>query len=464
MRPVVKNGIGVFYPQGFLDADSAQAMLTLDDVNATENLNVNMLLVSLKKVIFFNKNGLEAFMKVLKKVQKLKKIIIGFCDYDLNKYHSITKIFSNDLDFSLFKSYEIASLFADGFKNQNNNVLLYVEDKSQKAAMAIKLHNNGHNPVVCQTQEEFDEKRLNNTAFDTIIEHSYVSQPDNSISSRISGNSIIYTLNNFLDSETANNFNIEYHNNSLQVGFRLFIFEANQVKSMNVHALNFFSKLATSGAEYNATICFAGMGDAAIPDKFKETLEDCGIMLFDTIDDILNDKELVAELGGSKAAMVKNKRALNKAIVAELPTFIDATVSTINMMTNAEAKKESAQVQKLSIEDKKDRLASSIGFYGEIDGMLILTFPKKIAQKACGLLIGEDTDDIELILDSLSEFVNIIGGKVKTSLVNDNKNVMMTLPRTYQSIDELLEITGDKKGVQVDLAFDNDKFSFFLTR
>ena len=68
MRAVVKDGIGVFSPQGFLDGTNAPVFMTLEDIHATEQLNVNMLLVSLKKVIFFNKNGLEVFVKILIKL------------------------------------------------------------------------------------------------------------------------------------------------------------------------------------------------------------------------------------------------------------------------------------------------------------------------------------------------------------------------------------------------------------
>ncbi|MDQ7041987.1 MAG: chemotaxis protein CheC, partial [Sulfurimonas sp.] len=77
---------------------------------------------------------------------------------------------------------------------------------------------------------------------------------------------------------------------------------------------------------------------------------------------------------------------------------------------------------------------------------------------------GEETDDTELILDTLAELVNIVGGKVKTLLADENISVDITLPRTYPDIDSLLEIVQDKKGVQVDLSFNNDKFLFFLTR
>ena len=181
---------------------------------------------------------------------------------------------------------------------------------------------------------------------------------------------------------------------------------------MNVHALNFFSKLSGTAAEYNASICFAGMSFLKTPKEFKETMEDSGILFYPELDDILLNKKLLEELGASSASNLKNKRVLNKKNVAELPRFIDAAVSTIEMMTNAQAVKESAEIHNLVIDDKTDKIASSIGYYGELDGMVILVFPREIAKKACELLIGESTDDSEMILDTLAELVNIVGGKI----------------------------------------------------
>ena len=464
MRAVVKNGIGVFHPQGFLDGNSSTALLSIDDINATLKSNADIILVSLKKVIFFNRNGLDTFIKMFNKVRSANHIIVGFCDYDTKKYQAIQKFYKDDLTFSLFKTQEIANLFSNGYKNQAKNVLLYSDDKSQRAAIAIELHDNGHNPVVAQSKEEFLEKAKNKDAYDVIIDESYLGQMGQQVATRVTGNAIIYTLSSFLDAEIGNTFNIAYHNNSLNVGFRLFIFDAYKVVSMNVHALNFFSKLASAAAEYNATICFVGMTFEKTPMTFKETLEDAGIMFFEQMNDILENKELLDELGASSAAGAKNKRPLNKVIVAELANFIDATVATIEMMTNAQAIKEAANVDKIKIENPENKIASSIGFYGDIDGMVMLVFPIDIAKKSCELLIGESTDDIELILDTLAELVNIVGGKIKTLLSDENVHVDITLPRTYRNVQGLLEIAGDKKGVQVDLSFDNDKFLFFLTR
>ncbi len=464
MRAVVKDGMGIFTPQGFLDGNNSASFLSIEDIEATTKLNADMILVSLKKVVFFNRNGLDAFVKMFMRVRSASHATVGFCDYNEKKFKAIGNFYKDDLNFSLFLTQEVASLFASSFKNQSKNVLLYSEDKSQRAAMAIELHDNGHNPIITQTYEEFQEKAKAENAYDVIIENTYLGQMGQQVATRVTGNAIIYTVSSFLDTEIGSTFNIAYHNNSLNVGFRLFIFDAYKVVSMNVHALNFFSKLASSSAEYNATICFVGMTFEKTPIEFKETLEDSGIMFFEQMDDILQNKELLNELGASSAASVKNKRAINKVMVTELPNFIDATVATIEMMTNSQAIKEAAKVDKIEISDKENKIASSIGFYGDMDGMVMLVFPVEIAKKACELLIGEETDDIEMILDTLAELVNIVGGKVKTLLSEQGINVDITLPRTYPNVDALLEIAQDKKGVQVDLSFSGDNFLFFLTR
>ncbi|MBT5934529.1 chemotaxis protein CheX [Sulfurimonas sp.] len=463
MRSVTKNGVRIFFPQGFLDGTAAEELLSIDDVNRTVKSNPSMILVSLKKVIFFNTNGLEPFIKLFKIARKENHTAVGFCDYDLKKYNTILKFYKDDLMFSLFKTEKIAQLFATNYDNKNINVLLYNEDKSQRTAMAMELHDNGHTPIVAQSEKEFQEK-IDSGTFDTIIETTYLGQIEQNVATRVTGNAIIYTVNAFLDAEIGESFNIDYHFHSLNVGFRLFIFDASKVVSMNVHAMNFFSKLASSGAEYNANICFVGMSFEKTQNEFKNTLEDAGIIFFEQMDDILKNKDMLSELGSSSIANIKQKRVINKVMINELPNFVNATVATIEMMTNSTAVKDAIQVNELSIKNTEGMIASSIGFYGDMDGMILLVFPVEIAKKACELLIGESTEDAELILDTLAELVNIVGGKLTTLLSDHDINVNITLPRTYPNVSSLLDIVKGKKGVQVDLSFDDDKFLFFLTR
>lgn len=464
MRPSLKNSVALLSPQGFLDGNNTNSFLSVEDIDAIVDMHMEMLLVSLKKVVFFNRNGLDTFIKLFIHVRKKRQIIVGFCNYDTTKYLAIKKFYQDELNFSLYKSIEIAYLFTPAFKNESKNVLLYSDDKSQRSAIAIELHDNGHNPIIAQSLDEFNDKRVKSDSYDFIIELTFLGQMGQKIASRVTGNAIIYTVSSFLDAEISDKFNIEYHQNSLNVGFRLFIFDTYKVISMNIHALNFFSKLSSSAAEYNATICFVGMKFDKTPESFRQTLEDAGIMFYEQMDEILLNKELLAELGGSSAANVKHKRSINKETILKLPSFIDATVATIEMMTNSEASKEKVEVNSLTIEDKSDKIASSIGYYGSIDGMVVLIFPTEIAKQTCELLIGESSSDTEMLLDTLAELVNIVGGKIKTLLSDMSINVNITLPRTYDNVDSLLEVIGERKGVQVNLRFNEQEFLFFLTR
>jgi CheY-specific phosphatase CheX/anti-anti-sigma regulatory factor len=464
MRATVKGRVAVFHPQGFLDGNNAPSFLTIEDIKATEALNVDMLLVSLKKVIFFNKNGLDVFIRLLVNMRNQKRISVGLCDYDATKFKTIQTFYGGSLNFSLFRTEKIAELFVATNKSDPKTVLLYNEEPSQRSAMAIELFDYGHNPIIAQTKKEFEEKKQNPDLYYAIIEDTYLGLFGQKVATRVTGNAIIYTISNFLDAEIGNTFNIAYHNNSLNVGFRLFIFDAYKVVSMNIHALNFFTKLASSAAEYNATICFVGLTFEKTPITFKNDLEDAGILFFNQMEEILKNKELLLELGGSSAASSKNVRSLNKGLINELSGLVDATVSTLAMMTNAQAVKESMNIQTLEIKKNENQYASSIGFYGDLDGIIILVFPKDIAKKACELLIGEATDNEESILDSLAEFVNIIGGRAKALLGDKKYRVDITLPRTYADVSSLIEMVQNKKGVQVDLRFEGSHFTFFLTR
>ena len=466
MRAVVKDRIAVFHPQGFLDGEMAPSLLTQEDIHATEILKIDMLLVSLKKVVFFNKNGLNVFVRLLESIHKKSGVAIGLCDYDEKKFSAILKFYDLNQNFSLFRTYNIATLFVSNMKEIKNKktLLVWHEDPSQRSAIAIELFDRGHNPVVCQSKKEFAEKKSNTDLYEAVIYNTNLGLLGSKIATRVTGNAIIYTISGFLDAEIGSNFDITYHSNSLSVGFTLFIFDAYKVVSMNIHAVNFFSRLASSAAEYGANICIVGMSFEKTPENFKNELEDAGLLFYENIDDILKNKELLKELGGSAGTKSTNKRGLNKVLVNELPRFINATVTTMEMMTNATAYKKDAKVGTLEIDSTKDKLASSIGFYGNLDGMVILVFPLSIAKKACELLLGEKTDEIEDILDTLAEFVNIIAGRVKALLADQGIAVNITLPRTYEDVNDLLSTIEGRKGVQVNLGFEDESFTFFLTR
>lgn len=466
MRATVKNRVAVFSLQGFLDGTNAPFFIDLDDINHTYKLKVDMILISLKRVVYFNVNGLQILSEILLDFRKKLKCTVGFCDVDEAKYLSILRFNKENISFSLFKSLEIAYLFVNTNKEpKTQNLLIWNEDSSQRNSLAIDLFERGHNPIVAQSKKDFEAKLKDKDKYDAVIENTYLGFYGNKIATRVAGNAIIYTVKGFLDAKLTEEFDFTYHSNSLNVNFQLFVFDASQVVSMNVHALNFFSKLASAGAEYNATICIVGLDFVKTPKNYKNELEDAGVLFFEMLGEVFKDETLMQELTGSSNAKILNKRSITKIMVNNLPHFIEATVSSFEMMTNTKAKKTAASITTLSVEAKDDIFCSSIGFYGDIDGMVMLLFPVKIAHQACSLLLGEDNPSDEDTLDTVAEFVNIIGGRVKAILSEQNDiNVDITLPRTYTDIKTVLEMTAERKGVQVDLSLGEESFTFFLTR
>ncbi|BBG64998.1 hypothetical protein NNO_0295 [Hydrogenimonas sp.] len=465
MRPVIKKQrIALFTPQGFLDGNSATGLITMQDMEVTKSSGVHMVLVSMKKVVFFNKNGVTILLDILTKLQKEMKATIGFCDYNRKQYEAFFNLFEGEIPFSLFKTLEIAMLFAGGRDSKGEseeNVLIYNEDSTQRSMQAIEIYDRGYNPVVVQKRDDFNQKAQDREKFVEVIDITYLGFMGSRIAAKTRGNCVIYYLKGFLDGSVTEQFDVMYHRNCLKVGFQLFMFDATRVSSLNIHAANFFSRLSTAGAEYGALIAIVGLDMDKTPKAFVEELEDAGIMFFESETDFFAD-EIVKSMTGGGAAVKKERNRLTKPVVARLPVFVDAAMDTLQMMTNMIAVKEDMKIQPL-VTAGKDLMASSVAFYGDIEGMVTLIMPKKLVQRSCMLLVGEESDDEEVLGDALSELVNIVAGKSKTMLQEADVNINITLPRSYTSIDDLTATLEGLQGVQVNFSFDQYPFTFYLS-
>ena len=144
-----------------------------------------------------------------------------------------------------------------------------------------------------------------------------------------------------------------------------------------------------------------------------------------------------------------------------MPSFINATVSTLEMMIGVDAVKTGAiKLQDLTVENGDKKLASSIGFYGDLEGVIILIFPFQLAKKSCSIMLGEDINTLSEVLDSLAELLNVIGGRVKIHLAESDISISITLPRTYSSTNDLSEAFTINRGIQVNLDFSGEILHF----
>ncbi|MGM0533807.1 MAG: chemotaxis protein CheX [Campylobacterota bacterium] len=465
MKPTIKKQtVAIFTPQGFIDGQNAGSFITLQDIQFVESKKFEMVLISFKKVVSFNKNGIAFFDKILRQFHKNIKCEIGICELTGSHYDQIKYFFSDSVPFSLFDTLDHAMLFRQEgtAKTNNNSVLIYKSDSSQRSMIAIELFDRGYNPVVAQTYNDYLKLKEKKDNYVAILDKIHFGLSTNMIAAQKVGNSVIYYLKDYLDGDILEQFDLTYHRNCLKIGFKAFMFNSSRVASFNIHASNFFFKLSAEGAEYGAVFAFVGLNMDKIPDNFIKELEDAGYLFFDNEEDFFASDEVREAQAEGMSGSAGNKK-LSKKLVAHISEFTQATIHTIEVMTSTVPKRKDMKIQPLSVpDDSKEYLASSIAIYGQIEGMITLIMERSLAKKACELLLG-DVSSEELLLDGLSEVVNVITGKSKSMLGDKDISINITIPRNFESLKDLQNMLADKKGVQIDFTFEEQPFTFFLS-
>jgi len=105
-------------------------------------------------------------------------------------------------------------------------------------------------------------------------------------------------------------------------------------------------------------------------------------------------------------------------------------------------------------------------FSGDLKGSFVLVFPKGIAITAIESILGEtvEGDDMETIMDGVSEFCNIITGNIKTVLSDKDIKVVFNLPKTFTSLQSTLENIGEESGIWIDMQLNGNPFYMFITK
>lgn len=464
MRPTLKNGLAIFTPQGFLDGENAKVIIEPQDIQFLVEKGCEAALISLKKVVFFNKRGLTTIVGLLEQVQEKTGSLIGFCDYNLKKYNTILEMYQHKVSFSLFESDAIATLFVGvplGENIDTKKIVVYNDDVDQKNQLVLELYERGYKPTVAKSKENFSQQL---PSHEVAVSNSYIASSQRHLQIHIKDNVIVYSLSSFVDSVLAEKFDMRYHENSLRVGFSFFLFNAHTVSSINVHGVNFLSRLSTAGAEHGATIAVCGLTSRSIADSLREELEDAGVLLYDSIKSFFEDESLLGG-GGGGAVAGKKTQHITKQLVEVLPSITQTAMHTIEVMMQCEVKKESLKIQPLTLQKSASMLGVALAFFGDLSGLLVVIFEEESARKACQILLEDSANaPRQELMDALGEFVNIIGGKFVQLMLKKQCKIDITMPRTFANVSEIFQYKKDKRGAQVDFRVKGKPLTLFLTK
>ena len=148
-------------------------------------------LISMKKIVFFNKRGLSTIVELLGQIQEKTGAIIGFCDYDAKKYRMIMEMYQYQVGFSLFETDEIATLFAGVplCKNPDDKkIIVFNSNSDQKNQLVLELYERGYKPFVPKDKESFEAQRK---SYEYVISNSYIGSFQKQVQVHIKENVIV---------------------------------------------------------------------------------------------------------------------------------------------------------------------------------------------------------------------------------------------------------------------------------
>jgi len=462
---VIKNFIGnkfLIKPQGFLDSNSVSEFITPLDIGTIRRREIKYLSIDFSKIISANMNAIRFLNDIIENL--FKKDNVESCVFNVNKnlYQIISKL--DNLFFNIFENEHIEKIFFDEEYVENKPIYVCcIKDEQNKNMLIYYLLKRGYSPKIASNENEIEEDVV-------VIKNSLILKVSNRIGAIVKNSIVYFFFNGFLDANLSNMFDVEYLRRNLLIGFKVFVFDMNAVKGLNVHAVRFLTLLGSEVAEYGALLAIVGLNKKNIQPELIESLIDMGYLFFADEEELFNSQEY-EEAINSNESIYKRPKKITKAFVKVLPYFINSTISTIEIMTGVEATKEPPKITEVTLDTSKKYVASSIGFYEidnkkteKIDGMMILILSEKLTKRISKILLGEEYKNKKEFNDLVNEFANIIVGTVKRELQKHDLKINITLPKVFDEIENLQSIVINREGVEVKFYFEEEEFYFYLVR
>ncbi|WP_456479122.1 chemotaxis protein CheX [Nautilia sp.] len=455
---VVKSFLGpkaYYRPQGFLDANNVRMIITPADLKAFEQKNIKYVSIDFSKIVSANINAVRFLNDVFENLYK-KDVECSFFNLNKNVYNLVLKI--KNRFFNIYESEEVEKVFTTDEIINKDIYICGIKNEENRNLIIYHLVKKGYFPLTVAGEEE-----IKNRKNAVIIKDSIVSKFSNRVSAVVRENIVYFYFEGFLDTEITRKFDMDYFRRSLSIGFRVFVFNMGNVKGLNIHAVNFLSKLGVESAEYGALMIIVGLNSKNTQKKLINDLEVVGFVFFADENEMLAS-EIVKSARKNMSIVYKKQKKITKDLVNLLPYFVNSTINTIELMTGIKAEKEKPELTSMNIDTTLNHIASSLGFYGDIDGMVVLIFSEKLTKKISYILLGEESSSPEELYDIVSEFANIIVGNTKTEFAKHNVHINMILPKVFNSLENLKILVSEKKAIEVKFYFDEEEFYFYLTR
>lgn len=459
IKPVLKDDIAIYYPEKSLKYEGRKEIEKIFEGSVTtiKGLNVKAAIISFSSITELDDGGITALAKALQKLNDSHEIVTAAIDYKSSDFVLIKEIFAK-YSIPLFQTFEAAKLFLNQQKLQHiKNILIYEKDDLLRELISGELSTKGYTIKLINSAEEFEKLSKIKSAGTIFITDTFYDASQNFIQIKPYKGAITYLLPEKVDKRIESYFHLQAHNQKVKDGYKLFIFDCLKVKNINPHGLEYITSLSMQSAKLGIKVAIANLADPLIQNAMKDKMTKAGVLFGTTLDVLLSNPSI--------KPLIKSQEqgGLTKKLISSLPIFINAAVATFESLTGGSAIKKSHKIDALKIEAKETLVAAELSFDGEISGHLVLIFNESIAKEVAMSLLGDDQCSFEELLDVVKEFSNIITGKAKALLAEQDISTTLSTPKTFKSTAELSKFVGDKKGIDIDMELNGHPVRLFLT-
>ncbi|MCH5323330.1 MAG: chemotaxis protein CheX [Helicobacter sp.] len=462
MRPVIQQDTAIYAPEIRLEMKQAKEIceVLISNSATIRSLALKAVYFSYKNITYFEEGAAILVAKALLAMQNKVGVVVAFIGYNDEQFPKLKALFPNK-SLPLFRNEIMANLML-GLKMPpiNQTIVYYETDGVIQTLISQELDSKGYEVICVNSVNDFIAKKQAYLDKAIYLYDIYFDVTNNFIPVTIGGGIVTYTLYKKVDHNISLYFNLTAHNSRLREGYRVFIFDASDTKDFNNAALDFIMSLALNNTRFEAYIAICGLKSAIDKDR----LDLCArshIVFFNSIEECKNNPQ-VKELAKSHQAKEKTRQGLTKQLVSQLPVFINAAIETLSSLTGGEAKKTDYKVTPYKQTGHTDIMGAMITFEGDISGVVALSFSKEIVKGASMMLLGEESQSDEELLDVISEFTNIIAGRSKAILSENNVTIGISLPKVCKNEEEIIKQLENKQGVQVNLLLNEKPLILFL--
>lgn len=442
-------------------AESTKFSKLLSEIAGTlKSVKAKALLFSLKETKAYDLQAVSRLAKEMQYLQESFGIPTGFCDYDDHFFHDALSC-SKEFKVGLFKHLNTALLLL-GLNPELKKLqtVVYNEDEMLKQMVATELASYGYKVVAPYNYEDF-QNYLDNPHEYVMVYETYFDVMERYIPASVNGFVVNYTLNPRVDSKISEHFNLPQHTSRIQQGYRAFAFDAEKVEFIDAKAIDFFCSLALTSKIDDAQIAFfhlnSKLRSSILVDKFKRS----GIQIHSSMENLKNDPLIQKSIRFTRKV---RGVGVNKILVAKLPLFIEGTIDTFRSLAHRKLTKISQNITTFNLPHPTDWLVCLLRFDGDIDGVMLVAYPKGLAKNIAREIAIKNKEKINNAYEAIMQFTQILGGRIKVKMVEKEGYLQIIDHDAFNGLIDIPHKILERKGIFVELKHEEGSVLLFLTR